>query len=363
MERLPPSTEAFPIDAVVTWVDGDDPRHQARRARYLGLGGQTAQAASAASAATRFRSVGEIDHCLASLIRFAPFLRRIHIVTDQQTPPLLADPARMHGLPRDKLRVVDHQEIFAGLDAELPTFNSLSIESVLHRIPGLAEHFVYLNDDFMLLRPLSPQDWFPDGLPLLRGEWRTQPHRTFKRRLRRWWAGLTGRAEAPGRAGYRDVQALAARRAGFDEMYFHAGHHPHPVRRSLLERHFEAHPDQLQANAKPRWRGAEQFLTPSLAGHLALKQGLAKTSQDLRLAYIKAGDIAGPALRRQLDDAAADPGKLFLCLQSIDESPAQTQAAALDWLSRHLAPALPRNDPASALSPDTHGGEGAPHHA
>ena len=38
----------------------------------------------------------------------------------------------------------------------LPLFNSHAIEAWLHRIPGLAEQFVYFNDDFMLWDSVSP---------------------------------------------------------------------------------------------------------------------------------------------------------------------------------------------------------------
>ena len=50
--------------------------------------------------------------------------------------------------------MVDHAAILPA-DA-LPTFNSHAIESALHRLPDLAEHFVYFNDDFFLGRPLGP---------------------------------------------------------------------------------------------------------------------------------------------------------------------------------------------------------------
>ncbi|CAN0475449.1 unnamed protein product, partial [Phaeothamnion confervicola] len=191
------------IDAVITWVDGDDAAHRAKLDHHLKQVGH----APAAAAATRFRSVGEIDYCVASLLRFAPFLRRIFIVTDAQVPPVVA---RSTGWPealRGKLAVVDHREVFAGFEDSLPTFNSLSIESVLHRVPGLAEHYIYLNDDFLLLRPVAPEDWFSGGEPVLRGHWRPQPQHGLGRRARRWLSLLTGQDPTPNRAGYRDVQA------------------------------------------------------------------------------------------------------------------------------------------------------------
>lgn len=329
-------TSASPgaIDAVITWVDGDDAAHRARLDTVLRQLGRP----PAAAAATRFRSVGEIDFCVASLLRFAPFLRRIHIVTDAQVPPLLQSGAHLPGLPRDKLVLVDHREVFAGFEAHLPTFNSLSIESVLHRVPGLAEHYVYLNDDFMLLRRVQPEDWFVQGQPVLRGQWRRQPQHGLGRRLRRALSLLTGQDPTPNRAGYRDMQAAAARVAGLHDRYFHAGHHPHPQRRSTLARHFEQHPEQLLDNLRHRLRDPRQFLTPSLADHLELQAGTALTSERSRLAYLKPASTRLAVLQHELAATGSDADKLFLCIQSLDEASPEAQRLMLDWLAQVIAP-------------------------
>ncbi|MDE8160206.1 capsule biosynthesis protein CapK, partial [Erysipelothrix rhusiopathiae] len=35
----------------------------------------------------------------------------------------------------------------------------------MHRIEGLSEHFVYFNDDMFLNKPVTPEDFFKEGLP------------------------------------------------------------------------------------------------------------------------------------------------------------------------------------------------------
>ena len=47
----------------------------------------------------------------------------------------------------------------------LPTFNSVVIEYYLHRIPDLAEHFVYFNDDFYIINKVGIERFFSNGLP------------------------------------------------------------------------------------------------------------------------------------------------------------------------------------------------------
>jgi hypothetical protein len=46
----------------------------------------------------------------------------------------------------------------------LPVYNSHAVESQLHHIPGLAEHFLYSNDDMFFGRALSPTIFSPGGV-------------------------------------------------------------------------------------------------------------------------------------------------------------------------------------------------------
>ena len=108
--------------------------------------------------AERFRSHDELKYSLRSLERFAPWVRTVHIVTNGQIPPWLrADHPRIH--------LVTHAEIFEN-PGFLPTFNSFAIEGNLHRIPGLADHFVYFNDDIFIGAALPLDAYFSAGQPV-----------------------------------------------------------------------------------------------------------------------------------------------------------------------------------------------------
>lgn len=52
-----------------------------------------------------------------------------------------------------------HQEIFVNL-SHLPSFSSPAIESHIHRIPGLSDKFIYLNDDVMFGKEVWPDDFY-----------------------------------------------------------------------------------------------------------------------------------------------------------------------------------------------------------
>ncbi|MFJ6214288.1 stealth conserved region 3 domain-containing protein [Streptomyces sp. NPDC092296] len=142
-----PDDVDFPIDVVYTWVDGSDPEWLRRRAQAAG----EAYHAEAANAA-RYLNRDELKYSLRSLRMNAPWVRNIYLVTDDQVPHWLDT-----SVPG--LKVVSHKEIFSD-PSVLPTFNSHAIESQLHHIDGLAEHFLYFNDDVFLGRETVPGDFF-----------------------------------------------------------------------------------------------------------------------------------------------------------------------------------------------------------
>ena len=145
----------FPVDVVYTWVDGTDPAwNAAREQRLAGITG-TAQTRESSGQA-RFFDRDELRYSFRSIHLFAPWVRRIHLVTAGQVPDWLDTDHPM-------VNLVDHTDI---LPADgLPTFNSHAIETSLHTIEGLAEHFVYFNDDFFLGPPGAARGVLQPGRP------------------------------------------------------------------------------------------------------------------------------------------------------------------------------------------------------
>ena len=142
------------IDFVVLWVDGNDPAWQAEKAKYQG------RTLDDSNSANRFRDWGLMPYWFRAVEKFTPWVRRIHFVTCGHVPAFL-------DLDHPKLHHVKHTDF---LPSEvLPTFSSHAIEMNIHRIPGLAEHFVYLNDDTYILRSMPETAFFRDGLPCTYG--------------------------------------------------------------------------------------------------------------------------------------------------------------------------------------------------
>lgn len=317
------------VDAVIPWVDGDDPLHRQRLDAYLASRGG---ARPAAARATRFHDAGELDWCVASILRFAPWFRTIFIVTDRQVPALVA---RLHGTPlAGRVRVVDHRDIFAGHEDCLPTFNSRSICSLLWRIPGLAEHYVVFNDDFSILRPVAADAFFRDGRVVLRGAWHAQAAARASTPLRAWLRRLRG--DERDRAGNRQAQELSARLAGFAQRYYRLPHVPYPYRRSTLQAFFAAHPQLLESNIAHALRSPAQFLAESLAAHLEIAQDNAVLGDRLRVVQLKPGEQSTWRLRAKLRGADRDESAAFACVQSLDRASAALRAEIAQWLDQRI---------------------------
>ncbi|WP_417682419.1 Stealth CR1 domain-containing protein [Pseudidiomarina aquimaris] len=316
------TNEANAIDAVITWVDGNDPQHQAKLNAYLETLGRQPKSASA----TRFRECGELDYCVASLLQYAPFIRTIYIVTDQQTPKLLQHYANTP--VAERIKIVDHQALFAGFGDVLPTFNSLTIETVLWRVPDLAEQFIYLNDDFLITKPLRVEDFFQDGRPVIRGNWQPQAEQRWTKRLQKW-LGLGDRADDP---SFKRSQELAAKRIGYEKKFYCIGHTPHPLLRSTYEKLYAEQPDRFAENVSYRLRNEAQFSPIALAHHWQLQNNAAIEEHQLDCLNIKPKRYSAGKLETLLRDTQCR----FACIQSLDLADEAQFAAVMAGLDSKI---------------------------
>ena len=145
----------FPIDLVYTWVDGSDIEWR-RRFDTAKLGRTGERVHPEAIASHRYHSRDELRYSLRSIDMYAPWVRHIYLVTDDQVPSWLCQ-------EHPDLTVVDHRDIYADL-ADLPVYNSSAIITQLHHIDGLSEHYLYMNDDMFFGGECTPETfWLGDG--------------------------------------------------------------------------------------------------------------------------------------------------------------------------------------------------------
>lgn len=140
------------IDFVITWVDMEDPKWKAEFSKYSGKKDNEKNGVSEA----RFRDYGFLKYWFRGVEKFAPWVRKIHFVTSGQKPEWLDE-------NNPKINLVNHKDYIP--EQFLPTYNSVVIERYIHKIPGLAEHFVYFNDDFYMINHVSTERFFKNGLP------------------------------------------------------------------------------------------------------------------------------------------------------------------------------------------------------
>lgn len=139
------------IDFVVTWVDGNDPVWKASFVDYSQREGRDVD-----NTINRYRDWDTLRYWFRGVERFAPWVHKIYFVTYAHLPQWLKT-------EHPKLVIVKHEDFIPS--KYLPTFSSFPIELFLHKIEGLTERFVYFNDDMFLLKNVSPQRFFRNGLP------------------------------------------------------------------------------------------------------------------------------------------------------------------------------------------------------
>lgn len=321
-----------PVDAVICWVDGNDSAHAEKlRSHLANLGIPRPIAASP----TRYNECGEINYCVKSLLQFAPWLRTIYIVTGSQTPPIIRE---LIGTSYEKkVKIIDEREIFRDFETYLPTFNSISLESLLWRIPGLANNFIYLNDDWMLIRPVSYVDFFRDNKIVLRGEWKIQSERKWDNYWQQALNYILRRPQAPiERDLYRMLQENSAKLVGWKRRYLSLPHAPLPVKKKTFEDFFSNYPDLLVHNIHYAFRDRQQFLPLALAQYIEIKQNNAVFDKHLAFIYVDGSHHSLEKIQRRLDEADKKQNAAFMCMQSLDITPDATRKMMFEWLEKRI---------------------------
>ncbi|MBM3421039.1 MAG: capsular biosynthesis protein [Bacteroidetes bacterium] len=334
MSLTPVIDSGLPVDALVTWVDGSDPAHKAKMEKHLSR--QSSGRIPGASP-TRFASVNEIRYCVLSILRFAPFIRNIFILTDGQGPGLRADIERWFPGRRDSVKIVDHREAFRGYEHYLPAFSSRSISSMAWRIEGLSDNFVYFNDDTFLIREVSRDDWFRAGRPVLRGTWATVPlFRILRDKVMSALIPLfrQGRDWEP-RASYHMGQWGAALLAGFRWRYFYFGHAPFAIDRRVMERFFNGNQQLMEKNISYRFRNFRQYDFISLACHLELASGNMNITRN-DFAYLQPYNRRRNYISGKIQICERNDRIRFLCVQSLEMCTPEEQKLVFNWLTYRL---------------------------
>jgi hypothetical protein len=315
-------SERPPVDLVYTWVDGASPLFAAKIEKY-----RREEALRMGKAPTpygtghqRFRDLDNLRYSLRSAEQNAPWFRRVIIVTNGQVPRWLRKDS--------KAEIVRHEDIFERPEI-LPTFNACAIETQIHRIPGLARFFVFMNDDFFFSRPAAPEYFFgANGLPRLMFG---QPIEADFHRGNRWQRTLATIAD------------LLNARFG-PRPWLQGAHGPVCLDRELLEKIYSLWPTEMERASRNRFRDETDMQIHALYMNAALAlDGEAGKSQaeryerkvlpetDLRI--VSVGE-AGKGWRGNLEEVLRDPPQLLCLNDAGPNEPNPAQVAAIEEMER-----------------------------
>ncbi|MBW6516738.1 MAG: Stealth CR1 domain-containing protein [Candidatus Cloacimonetes bacterium] len=265
-----PSLNNDPIDAVITWVDGNDPKHINKRQQYSQVIDE--QITHCAALEGRFLEVNEVKYCIYSIRKFAPWIRNIFLVTDEQCPDWLTDEKKIEL----GVSVIDHKIIFRDHLQYLPTFNSLSIETLLWKIPGLSDKFIAFNDDFFIINPTAAEDFFHEDKTVVRGSWKSNENLTMNRSIRLFKHFIKLRSIKRISWSVNNYQTNGAIVTGYKKEHFEVVHSPYPAKVSVLDKFYENNKQVLEDYVKHRFRHKDQSSSLVIHTHLALKNNKAE---------------------------------------------------------------------------------------
>ncbi len=279
----------FPIDVVYTWVDGEDPTWiESKRQHEAAAAG--VEYHPEANHIARFRSRDELRYSLRSLEMYAPWVRNIYLVTSGQVPAWL-------DLSHPKIKLIRHDEIYAD-QSSLPTFNSNSIISRLHHIDGLSEHYIYMNDDVFLGKPILPEEFFyPSGIARVSVSNNRRPF------------GKSSAIDEPHFNLTRNIRNLLAKEFGVT-ISRAIKHTPHPQLRSVHQEMERKFIETYQATWASKFRHHSDIVADQMHHYYAQLTGSAVATR-ISYSYI---NVLDDSYRGVMTNALRDRNRYTLCL-------------------------------------------------
>ena len=308
------------IDAVITWVDGSEPNYKLKLEENL---------KNKKIIISQYTQANEIDFCVASIIKFAPFVRKIFIVTDKQKPKFSGI---RHMVSLEKIEIIDHEEIFRdNLDC-MPSFNIRSIDALLFKIKDLSDKFIYFNDDMFLIKETTKEDWFKDNKAILTGSWAKTYNKQLIKTISHKIKNLLNI-----RPSFNAAQSKAANIVGFHNKYFKSFHCGRPQIKSVIKDFYDKNPQRLTNQIRYKFRDVRQYMPYSLCWHLLIKENLYVESSTNKLVEInKSRNLSAKKLEKILKSIDSKAEVKFLNIQDLNMAEPETQQVFQNWFIKKL---------------------------
>ena len=309
------------IDAVITWVDGSEPNYKLKLEENL---------KNKKIINRQYLQANEINFCVASIIKFAPFIRKIFIVTDNQKPNLNEVG---HLVSLNKVEIIDHKEIFRDNMDSLPTFNIRSIDALLFKIKNLSNKFIYFNDDMFLIKDTFQEEWFKDNKAVLTGSWTKTHNKQLIKTISQRIKNLLNI-----RPSFNAAQSKAANIAGFHNKYFKSYHCGRPQIKSVIKDFYDKNPQILTNQIRHKFRDGRQYMPYSLCWHHLIKENLHVESSSNKLVEInKSRNLSAKKLEKILRSIDLKAEVKFLNIQDLNMAEPETQQVFQNWFIKKLS--------------------------
>lgn len=318
------------IDAVISWVDGYDPAYQQKLRIFCAQQGIEPHTAVEP---TRIHQHNEIHYCLHALRRFAPWIRTIYIITNQQIPPTVT---ALQGTEfGNKIKIIDQNDLLLKFDTHSPVFNSLSVEWLIWHIQGLSNRFLYLNDDFFIIREVTPDDFFRNNRIVLRGEWKIQAAQKWsyqiKKHLYNW---LSNVEPQPKTNPHRAWQEKSAQLAGWHKQFYLLPHAPFSLIKETFEEYIGQDTQLFTENIRYPFRHPDQVSSIPLMVHLEMKRQRTVYDSNYQAIMVNGATHSFKKIKSRLHHAHNNRHVAFVCMQSIDQAPPIVREYMLNWLQQ-----------------------------
>ena len=283
----------FDIDVVFTWVNGSDPIWQEK---YFEVAPEYGIKMNNLTFNSRFVNIDELKYAIRSVEKNIPWVRRIFIVTAGQIPTWLNESYLLKSSDYDQkshsyysqnspklsftsnninskhnitIQIVDHAEIFPD-DFKLPSYNSNSIEFCMTNIPGLSEHFIYMNDDMFIGQPLTKSFFFHESgkpiFPIRSSTW------IFPNLLYKYYMSLKERNDM----AYYQHRVVLYGSVSLCEKFFNKiqfgkySHGPIPLTKTIVQDVYKIFPKQSNITVRSRFRHYTDILLQQVSILLSL---------------------------------------------------------------------------------------------
>lgn len=321
-------SESSSIDAVISWVDGNDPIYQKKLQHFCRKNNINQ---TQAIEPTRINQVNEIYYCLMLLKKNAPWLRNIYIVTNQQTPRAIYDITDKNFTK--KIKIIDQNDLLQKENITTPIFNSLSIEWLIWKIPNLSENFIYLNDDFFIIRPLQAKDFFHNNKLLLRGKWKVQSEQKAIHKIQNYLnINIFKKKIDP----HRTWQEQSAKLCGIKKYFYLLEHAPFALNKQTFNTYLNQNPHALQTNASIPFRSKKHTSSIPIMLHNDLIKNRAISAKDYQTIMVNGATHAYKKIKKRLNNAKKNEKVAFVCIQSIDMAQPNVQKYMLSWLQENI---------------------------